>query len=271
MTHFFDVDHTDDGPRYRATEISLSGWGPDHVAGPAVTGLLAQVLDDDQGVDGFTPGRITVELLRPFRTGPTTVRTEVVRTGRRIIVCHAEAVQGDRVVAIATAVQYRRTQNAYGERWRPDLEIPAPPSFDAAPSERVAWYHSDSAGWTADLADHRNADRFSAWWRPPQVTAGREPGPYARVAMVAEWTSLVTNVGTNWVPYINGDLTIALTRLPESEWVGVQAMSHTDADGIAVGTSTLADEHGVIGSGMITAIANEHPDMAKSSVPSDRG
>ncbi len=133
MTHFFDVDHTDDGPRYRATEISLSGWGPDQVAGPAVTGLLAQVLDDEQAVDGFTPGRVTVELLRPFRTAPTAVHTEVVRTGRRIIVSRAEAVQGDRVVSIATAVQYRRTENAPGERWRPDMDVPPPPSSTPRP------------------------------------------------------------------------------------------------------------------------------------------
>lgn len=266
MIHFFDVDTGGSEPRYRGTENSLSGWGPDQVAGPAVVGLFAQVLDDERAVEGFTPGRLTIELLRPFRTAPTTMHTEVIRTGRRIVVCRADAVQGDHLVATATWVQYRRTENAPGERWRPDLTVLTPPALATPPAvvpgseDATTWYHSDSAGWTTGVVDHANADRFTAWWNPPQVTVGRDPGPYARAMMVGEWTSLVTNVGTTWVGYINGDLTIALTRLPVGDWVGIQAMSHTDHDGIAVGTSTLADLSGVIGSGMVTAIANKHPD-----------
>ena len=54
--------------------------------------------------------------------------------------------------------------------------------------------------------------------------------------MVAEGTSLVTNLGTSGVGYINGDLTVALARLPVDEWMGVQADSHRDQDGISVGT-----------------------------------
>lgn len=271
MIRFFDVDEpaTPDGPpRYRATEIALAGWGPDHVAGPAVVGLLAQVLEDAHGVDGFVPARLTVELLRTFRTAPTTVHTEIVRTGRRIVVARAEAVQNDHVVAIATFVQYKRTENAPGERWLPDLTVPAPPALDDPSSEAAAWYHSASSGWTTELSDHLNADRFTAWWKPPQVTAGREPSPYARAVMVSEWTSLVTNIGTDWVGYINGDLTVALSRVPSSKWVGVQALSHLDADGIAVGTSVITDRDGAIGSGTVTAIANAHPSVDKSSTPS---
>lgn len=270
MIRFFDVDPAGPGgsPTYRATEHALAGWGPDHVAGPAVVGLLAQVLEDERGVDGFVPARLTVELLRTFRTAPTTVNTEVVRTGRRIAVARAEAVQNDHVVAVATFVQYARTENAPGDRWRPDLTPPRPPALDDPSSEPVAWYHSESAGWTTDLADHCNADRFAAWWKPPQVTAGRDPSPYARAVMVSEWTSLVTNLGTNWVGYINGDLTVALARVPTSEWVGVQALSHLDVGGIAVGTSVIADPDGVIGSGTVTALANAHPSMENASTPS---
>jgi acyl-CoA thioesterase len=74
--------------------------------------------------------------------------------------------------------------------------------------------------------------------------------------MAAEGTSLVTNLGTAGVGYINGDLTVALARLPRDEWIGVQADSHWAADGIAVGTSTLFDGQGAIGTGMVTAVSN---------------
>ena len=74
--------------------------------------------------------------------------------------------------------------------------------------------------------------------------------------MIAESTSLVTNLGTHGVGYINGDLTVGLARLPVDDWVGAQADSHWAADGIAVGTATLFDSRGPFGSGMVTAVAN---------------
>ena len=74
--------------------------------------------------------------------------------------------------------------------------------------------------------------------------------------MVAEATSLVTNLGTEGIGYINGDLTVALSRLPVDDWICIQGDSHWACDGIAVGTATLFDHQGAFGSGMTTAVAN---------------
>src|SRR5690606_7544071 len=80
--------------------------------------------------------------------------------------------------------------------------------------------------------------------------------PFVRSAVVAESTSLVTNLGSEGIGYINGDLTVALSRLPVDDWILVQGDSHWAADGVAVGTSTLFDSRGAFGSGMVTAVAN---------------
>ncbi|CAN5485557.1 hypothetical protein BH11ACT6_BH11ACT6_23560 [soil metagenome] len=56
--------------------------------------------------------------------------------------------------------------------------------------------------------------------------------------------------------YINGDLTVALSRLPHDEWVGVEADSHWVANGVSVGTATLFDSAGAFGTGMVTAVSN---------------
>ena len=66
----------------------------------------------------------------------------------------------------------------------------------------------------------------------------------------------MTNMGSAGVGYINGDVTVALCRLPVDEWIGIQADSHRAADGIAVGTATLFDRLGAFGAGATTAIAN---------------
>jgi hypothetical protein len=67
---------------------------------------------------------------------------------------------------------------------------------------------------------------------------------------------LVTNLGTAGVGYINGDVTMALARLPQDDWIGAQADTHWARDGIAVGTATLFDSAGPFGSGMVTAVSN---------------
>jgi hypothetical protein len=77
-----------------------------------------------------------------------------------------------------------------------------------------------------------------------------------RAVVAAEATSLVTNMGTRGIGYINGDLTVALSRLPAGEFIGVQADSHWCSDGVSVGGATLFDDVGPFGIGMVTAVAN---------------
>ncbi|GAA1456510.1 acyl-CoA thioesterase domain-containing protein [Williamsia maris] len=255
MKPFFEVIDHQGSVAYLANEHAVGAWGPGQVAGPAIVGLLAQVLEAEQGEPEFLPARTTFELLRPFVQKPTIIRTELVRAGRRIKVARAEAIQDEKLVASAVFVQYRISENAPGERWRADDSVPFPPDVDSDP-DATTWYHSDTAGWTHELEPHLNADRSTAWWNVLPMTADRPPSPYVRAVTTTEWTSLVTNLGTEWVGYINGDLTVALSRLPEGEWVGVQEASHLDSAGIAVGTTTIYDRSGPIGSGMITALNN---------------
>lgn len=103
---------------------------------------------------------------------------------------------------------------------------------------------------------HQNTSRKRVYHSPIDVVAGHDITPFVRTVVVAEATSLVSNLGTKGIGYINGDLTVALSRLPESEHIGVQGDSHWVSDGISVGTGTLFDSVGPFGTGLVTAIAN---------------
>jgi hypothetical protein len=109
---------------------------------------------------------------------------------------------------------------------------------------------------TRPPGEHQNESRKTFYNRAIQVVAGEKISQFVRAAMAAEATSLVTNLGTQGVGYINGDLTVGMARLPVGEWIGVQADSHWAADGVAVGAATLFDEAGGFGSGMVTAVSN---------------
>jgi hypothetical protein len=50
---------------------------------------------------------------------------------------------------------------------------------------------------------------------------------------------------TEWL-FLNTDLTVHIHRVPEGEWIGVQAENHYGRDGVGVSRGMLFDEHGAV-------------------------
>lgn len=249
-SHFTRIDED----TYQPTAYAKSHWGDDHLNGPAVCGLAARVLEEKFGAPGFVPARTTVDLFRAARSTPTTVDVRMVREGRRIRSAECTILQNGVGVARAVVVSYRTSQAPRGQEWQRTVDfVPPTPTDDDVVT---AYVGSDDRGWTRGPGDHQNTSRKRFFNRGIDVVAGQENSPYVRAVMLAESTSFVTNLGTEGVGYINGDLTVGLARLPKSAWIGVQADSHWAADGVSVGTATLFDDEGPFGSGMVTAIAN---------------
>jgi acyl-CoA thioesterase len=238
---------------YLPTETAQSHWGDDHLNGPAVVGLAARALERHFGLDGFMPARLTVDLFRAARGVRTTAVTRLVRDGRRVRNSECELVQDGVTVVRATLVQYRRSQAPSGEEWFGSDAFAPPAEIDEA---RYTYVGSEAGQWSHSIGDHQNASRKRTLTRAVDVVAGSANTALVNAAMAAEGTSLVTNLGSAGIGYINGDLTMALARLPVGAWIGTQADSHWAADGVATGTATLFDRSGPFGSGMVTAISN---------------
>ncbi|WP_457149222.1 thioesterase family protein [Mycobacterium sp. URHB0021] len=242
---------TDGG--FMPTRFAQSHWGDDHLNGPAVVGLAARALEHHHGSPDFMPARLTVDLFRAARNGDTTIDLRIVRDGRRVRSAECDVVQDGRPVARATLVQYRRSTPPPGRQWTTPvttLELPTPDE------QVLPFVESDDAGWTRSPAAHQNASRKRFCNDGIRILAGEENSPFVRAVMLAESTSLVTNLGTEGIGYINGDLTVALARLPRDDWIGIQADSHWASDGVSAGSATLFDSHGAFGSGIVTAVAN---------------
>jgi hypothetical protein len=234
------------------TPYAQSHWGEDHLNGPAVVGLAARALDVKFGLPEFMPARLTVDLFRAGRGVPTLTKVSLVRDGRRVRNSECEIVQDGVTVARAVLIQYRRGAAPRGEEWFPATNF----TFPADLGESWIRLDSEGVGWNDAMARHQNAARKRVVNRSIDVVEGSENTPFVRAVMGSEATSLVTNLGTDGIGYINGDLTVALARLPQGEWIGVEADSHWAADGIAVGTATLFDQEGPFGSGLVTAVSN---------------
>jgi len=230
----------------------LSRWGNDSLNGPAVVGLAARCLERDHGADGFLPTRLTAELFRAAHRVPMEVRTRLVRDGRRIRNADCDVLQDGILVARATMVSYRQSEAPPGQEWVAEDSFPAPVGV----SGPVYMVGSDGVEWTPSSAEHQNTARKRVYHRTLDVVRGEPASPFVRAVVAAEATSLVTNLGTRGIGYINGDLTVGMARLPVGDFVGVQADSHWCSEGVAVGAATLFDDDGPFGTAMVTAIAN---------------
>lgn len=264
---FFD---TVDGPsgetRYEPTPFSRSAWSPDAVTGPAVCGLVAWAVEEEYGSAEFLPARCTIDMFKSARYLPTSTRNRLIRSGGRIRVVDTEIVQhpadGEEfTVARGTTVFLKSSTNPPGQRWHRPAEWVTfrPPESD--PEGHWPLFSSDSpdgalGNWDPTMGNHQNGNRKRLWTRAVPVLPGAEPTPFQRAVISAESASLISNWGTTGIGFINCDLTVAISRLPRGERIGVEADFHVEDDGISVSNTGLYDRDGMFGTALVTAVNN---------------
>lgn len=248
MTPYYTVD----GDAFVPTEIARGPWGAT-ISGNILGGLLGFVIDRDFGDPELQPARLTVDLFRPAALAALTVRTEVIRAGRRIKVVDAHAVQNGVVVARASVVLLRRGPATPVGIWTSPVEIPDPP--DRMPGDAPMRLVAHGAGASADLTAWRHTGPKHIWvHNAAPLVEGQPMTPFTRAAMAGDVVSSLTHFGPDGLLYINADYTLTLSRLPESDEIGLSALTHYSDAGVATGTATLFDRSGPIGSGVATAL-----------------
>ncbi|ADG80514.1 Thioesterase-like superfamily OS=Tsukamurella paurometabola (strain ATCC 8368 / DSM / CCUG 35730/ CIP 100753 / JCM 10117 / KCTC 9821 / NBRC 16120 / NCIMB 702349 / NCTC 13040) OX=521096 GN=Tpau_3942 PE=4 SV=1 [Tsukamurella paurometabola] len=224
-------------------------WAPGTLSGPAVAGLLAQVLDTEYGA-GLVAARWHCDLFRMVRAGHIEVRTRLVRSGRRIRVAEAEVIQDEAAVVRAAVTFYHRAPQPDGAVWC-DPEVPRAP-VPVAPRLSMA---SGDSEYSTDPAQWLNAERKRVWAVGWRVLDGEETTPFARAAMVSDTTNLVCGMGTGGVQTINGDVSMALARAPIGDEIGLEADHHMVIDGVSAASASMFDRAGRFGVCTVTGVA----------------
>jgi hypothetical protein len=103
--------------------------------------------------------------------------------------------------------------------------------------------------WKAVAGAFLEAGPATVWMRMRQpLVAGEEPTPLQRALVAADVGNGISAV-LDWREYvfINVDLTVHFERMPEGEWVCVDAVTRPQPSGIGTAESVLSDERGRIG------------------------
>jgi hypothetical protein len=248
-----------DGDRFLATELTRGPWDPgaQHAGPPsALIGREVERLEDSAE---FQVGRLTFEILRPVPIGPVSVEARVARPGRRVQLVEASLRDGEEELIRARGWRIRTAA----------LELPAeltdlgdPPSGPEEGSEPEFFETGEDVGYHTAMEWRSLSGGFLEpgparfWMRQRcELVEGEEPSPLERTLVIADvgnGISAVLNPLQHL--FINVDLTVHLERMPEGEWILVDAVTRPRPNGIGSAESELSDRRGRIGRGVQTLL-----------------
>lgn len=236
---------------FRPTSYSLGPWTPEHLHGGPVAALIAREAQLCEPDARLRVARLTVELIRPVTQAPISLESRLIRPGHKVQLVEVTGRQDGIEVALGRALRIRIA----------DVELPAAvrraerpfPSAEegvvmVATGARRA-FHSEGAELAFVNGAFETPGPATVWVRlRVPVLAGETPSPLERVAAAADFGNGVSSPLSfgDWL-FINPDLTIHLSRLPDGEWVGLESHTSAEPQGIGISESRLWDEEGPIG------------------------
>jgi len=252
-----DAFYIADGDSFVSTEWTRGPWDAraQHAGPPAaLVGRAFERLDPP----GFQVARLTMEILKPIPIETLHVDAQPVRTGRRVQYVTATLTSGGVEIARASAWRIRTSDEP-----TPATPAEAPPfagpgdspELPAVPVEAPESYFG-AMEWRYARGTFTDPGPASVWMRMRMpLVEGESIEPLSRVLSAADsgnGISAVLDFRTHL--FINTDLTVHLFRMPEGEWVCIDAETRQDANGIGVAQSVIWDEHHRIGAGAQTLL-----------------
>jgi len=211
-----------DGDAFAPTGLARGPWYPDTQHGSPMLGLLARAVENLPAERPVQVTRLTVDLLRAAPMSPVPTRTRLVRRGSSVEGIEAELFAGDELCARASALRFRINDVAISAAASGEYDAEPPPLPERAAS--FGW--SDGGG-----ADPEHALHHALELRP---VPGFE-SPTAWLRMVVPFVA------------INPDTTLNLHRMPEGEWLCLDARATYDSHGAGTAFARLLDSRGPVG------------------------
>jgi len=240
------------GDQFVATELTRGPWDPgSQHAGPP-SALLGREIEGLESSGAFQVGRVVFEILRPVPIGEVRIDSRVLRPGKKVQLVEASLSNGDGELMRATAWLLRVSELELPEGVvAEDGPPPGPeegwtPEF--FPTGQDVGYHT-AMEWKAVAGAFLEPGPATVWMRMRQsLVEGEEPSPLQRALVAADVGNGISAV-LDWreFVFINVDLTVHFERMPEGEWVCVDAITRPQPTGIGTAESVLSDTHGRIG------------------------
>jgi hypothetical protein len=246
-----DAFFVPDGDGFVATPLTRGPWSRGHQHGGPPAALLARAIERESATGPpFQVARMIVDYLRPIPIGHVAVATDVERAGRSTRLVRATLSASGTPVAVASVLLIRRAEVVL-----PSLPEPPAPAKGPESAEPLHLpFFTDEVGYPTAVDVRLAAGRFGSGavlaWIRMRVPLVRDepPSPLQRVLVAADsghGVSIVLDISR--YSFINPDLAVHLHRMPEGEWVGLDAVTRPEPTGVGLAHCRLLDLRGQIG------------------------
>jgi hypothetical protein len=239
-----------DGDRFVSTESTRGPWSRDYQHGGPPAALLTRALELVAG-DGVLLTRVTFDFVRPIPIATLAVRSEVVRAGGKVRRLQAVLTTADGTPLVQASAVALRTAPVLPATLGDDGPAPisakqsAPFQFEFFPD--AIGYHT--AMETRVASGTWGKGPMTAWMRPRvALVEGETLSPLQRLMTAVDSASGVAVVlEPAHYTFVNADLTVAIHRPPEGEWICLDAAAVAEPHGIGLTRARLWDERGAFG------------------------
>jgi hypothetical protein len=234
---------------WEATEHTSGPWSPEHQHGGPPAALLARAMRLVATDPGMMFARLTFDLLGPVPVGPLTIEARVARPGRSVELVEASLSAGGREAMRAAAwrvsvTQAPQTTGGAAPLERPAAETPLPEGWNESGYLRALEWRFARGGY-----DGRGPAVVWTRMRMPLVP-DEGPDPLTRVLVLADsGNGASAELSLEQWLFINPELTVHVHRLPEGEWICMDARTTISHGGAGLALSTLFDERGAVARG----------------------
>ena len=232
------------------TPLARNPWFGKAIAGGPTAALIGVAIEQAGFDSGFNIARLTIDLLGRVPDALLTPRVTPIREGRQMQLHRIELVSDDRVAAQAHVLLCRDLAS-------PPFPAPFDHPLPNMVEDGTALIGAPQAGVIRSKpirGSVREPGRGTIWLAMDgQIVAGETPSAYVKACMFADFGNGVgcATYADEW-SYANLDINIQFLRMPQGEWILLDAHTIAGGNGNAVARNSLADQQGVFAVGTQT-------------------
>ncbi|MDO9067002.1 MAG: thioesterase family protein [Deltaproteobacteria bacterium] len=235
---------------FEPSEATIGPWSPDFQHGGPPSALMTHALRTYPSPLPMKITRITIEILSAVPVKPCEITVEVIRCGKRVELLRGEYRAEGKTYLIAHAWRFFPEPGLTGIL-SDSYEIPPFPGPQTYKSfQGVSYFpYGEALEWRFTQGAYDTFGPATVWTRPkiPLIENLTTDPLEALMLMVDSANGISAELDSRSWTFVPVDLTLGLHRHPEGEWVGMDARTVMENDGIGQTTTIVFDSRGKVG------------------------
>ena len=240
------------------TSHTRGPWSVDHCHAGPPTGLIARALESILPKHRLT--RLTVNLTRPIPFAGFRIEASVTRRGRTVSLAEAKLIDRQDNTCVTASSLHMTPQPEYPMPGHTGLQLSPDDAIEGDFPITQALHNEPAFNGDGVVVkyppDHDNRPgQTVAWLRTVPLLPNETPSPFQKICPLADCgNAFGRNAEPSEFNFMNLDLTVLLHRDPIGEWLGTNAVSHWQTNGIGMADAELFDREGCVGRAMQTLL-----------------